>query len=390
MSEDRNHSDGKVRKGGRAKVFYSALDGLRGIAAICVVLFHLANWGGNANWFPRGDLAVDFFFCLSGFVLAHAYSDRLGKSMSYTDFVSARFIRLYPLLLFSVVLASLYFFGKSLLSTELIPTTDIVAATVSASMVLPYLESSVPLSGEGMAFPINGPLWSLFFEFFISFVWAGLFAVLTFRRTLAAAYICAFVLLIGGLSFNDLLLGDETHNFLWGIPRVGVSFALGLIVHHVNQQKWCTMQWPLWVICLGLVAPLMVPRAFGISDLLVDAFFIFAVSPFIVLLGAKVTLEGTMKKVSDIGGELSYPIYVLHFPIFAWTNGTLQTLGVSLPIWQSVALYFVMIMACSWVALIAYDRPVRRLLRQQQKSGRWPVAIQSSVGRLFRRNPAKL
>jgi len=305
--------------------------------------------------------------------------------MTYTEFVLARIIRLYPLLLFSVLLAATFFVGKSFLSSEFVPASDIVASTLTASLVLPYFNSSVPLSVEGAAFPVNGPLWSLFFEFLVSFVWAGFIAILTFRRTLAAAYLCALVLLIGGLNFNDILLGDETHNFFWGIPRVGVSFALGLAVYHIHHQKWCAIKWPEWAICVGLVAPLMLPRIFGLSDILIDAFFMFALSPFIVLVGANLTLKGSLKKVSEIGGEVSYPIYVLHFPIFAWANGSLQTLEIALSTWQSISLYFVLIMICSWCALIWFDRPVRRLLRMQQKSGKWPVAIQTFVRRLFRR-----
>lgn len=370
------------------KVFYSALDGLRGIAAICVVLYHLAEWKDAFNFFPRGDLAVDFFFCLSGFVLAHAYSQRLGRSMTYTHFAITRVIRLYPLLLLSVVIATAYFVGKSILTSEDMPLFDVLAPGAMGAMVLPYFGTSVPLSTVDAAFPSNGPLWSLFFEFFISFVWAAIFAILTFRRTLICAFACAAILLTGGLIHNDLMLGAHTTDFFWGIPRVGVSFFLGLAVYHVHKHHQFNLRWPLWAVCLALILPMMLPRLMGMPDMFLDAFFVFALSPLIVFLGAKVSLTGRMKSVSDIGGELSYPIYVLHFPIFACLNGGLQIFGIELPLIMAISLYFGAIMIGSWFALIWYDRPVRRLLKQQHKSGNWLVAIQSFGDRLFRSKTA--
>ena len=374
----------------RTKVFYSALDGLRGIAAIGVALFHLANWTSVQNFFPRGDLAVDFFFCLSGFVLAHAYSHRLGAGMTFCEFAITRIIRLYPMLLFSVVLATAYFVGKSLLTAEIIPLFDVLASGAAAALVLPYFGSSVPLSGQYEAFPVNGPLWSLFFEFFISFAWAAILAVLTFRRTLALAGLCAVLLLIGAFIHDDLLIGDQTSDFVWGFPRVGVSFMLGLAVHHIHTQKWISLRLPLIVVCVLLILSLMVPRTIGVWDILFDALFVYVISPFIVLTGAAITLSGRLKTAADIGGELSYPIYVLHFPIFAWLNGGLQMAGIMLPIWISITLFFLCIILGSWLAMVWFERPVRRLLNHRKKTKNWPVVIQSNVTRLFRWNVPKL
>ena len=354
----------------RAKVFYSALDGLRGLAAFGVVFFHLANWTDTHNFFPRGDLAVDFFFCLSGFVLAHAYSKRIGKTMGFSKFAVTRIIRLYPMLALSVLVAATFFLGKSLLSSDQIPISDIAASAGTALLVLPYFGSSVPLSGPYEAFPVNGPLWSLFYEFFIGFVWAAAFAFLTFRKTIAFAVICAAILLFGGILHNDLLLGDRTTDFLWGFPRVGVTFALGLLVHHVHTQKMLRLRLPLWAICLLLIAPLTVARGTGLSAVFFDAGFVYILTPAIILMGAEIQLSGAIKKASDIGGELSYPIYVMHFPLFAWMNGAVHMSGLSLPIWVTLLIHFVVITAGSWLALVWFDRPVRRLLTQYQKKQR--------------------
>ena len=72
---------------------FVTLDGLRGIAALAVVTRHAPYF---RNPFFESYLAVDFFFVLSGFVLAHAYGQRLRGNLSILDFVKIRIVRLYP------------------------------------------------------------------------------------------------------------------------------------------------------------------------------------------------------------------------------------------------------------------------------------------------------
>jgi len=314
---------------------------------------------------PEGELAADSCCCLSVLVLAHASSERHGTSMSVAKFAITRISRLYPMRLLSVVIATAYFLGKSLLTPENVPLVDILASGLTGALVLPFFGSSVALSTEHAAFPINGPLWSLFFEFLISFVWASVFAVLTFRRTLVLAFLCAAILLTVGLMRQDLLLGDHSHDFIWGVPRVGVSFFLGLIIYHIHKLRALHLKWPLWAVCLILILPMMLPRTPGVTDVMLDAVFIFALSPMIVLLGAEVSVNQQIKSIADLGGELSYPIYVLHFPIFACLNGAVQIFGLDISALPFITLCFCTIMIGSWLALIWYDRPVRRLLKKE-------------------------
>ena len=72
---------------------FVSLDGLRGIAAIAVMLFHV-----SLGYMPGGSLAVDFFFCLSGFVIALAFGKRFANGLSFRAFAKARFARLYPMM----------------------------------------------------------------------------------------------------------------------------------------------------------------------------------------------------------------------------------------------------------------------------------------------------
>src|SRR3954467_15120146 len=95
----------------RTKQHFEILDGLRGIAALAIVTFHFMEWvysDYSKNFIGHGFLAVDFFFCLSGFVIGYAYDDRI-KKMGITEFFKSRFIRLHPLVIAGSVLGLLAF-----------------------------------------------------------------------------------------------------------------------------------------------------------------------------------------------------------------------------------------------------------------------------------------
>ena len=90
------------------------LDGLRGVASLVVVAFHLfeAHAASHADQIiNHGYLAVDFFFVLSGFVIGYAYDDRWGR-MTYRDFFKRRLIRLHPMVVMGMLIgAAAFSFG---------------------------------------------------------------------------------------------------------------------------------------------------------------------------------------------------------------------------------------------------------------------------------------
>ena len=106
MEEDekKNLSEENKRMLLRSKQRYEILDGLRGVAAIIVIIFHffeLYSFGNPAKQIVNhGYLAVDFFYVLSGFVIGYAYDDRWDR-MSYWDFYKRRLIRLHPMVIIS-------------------------------------------------------------------------------------------------------------------------------------------------------------------------------------------------------------------------------------------------------------------------------------------------
>jgi len=144
---------------------FEVLDGLRGMAALAVVIFHFMELiapDSNHNFIGHGFLAVDFFFCLSGFVIAYAYDGRIGK-LGLAEFFRSRLVRLHPLVVCGSVLGLLGFYIKSFIA----PPQQIGGLR----MTVLFLWSIFLIPCPAMAsryfnnFGLNAPAWSLFWEY---------------------------------------------------------------------------------------------------------------------------------------------------------------------------------------------------------------------------------
>lgn len=151
------------------QVRYEALDWLRGLAAIGVMFFHFSIIGLHIA--PHGYLAVDLFFILSGFVMSHAYSDRL-SSMKFSIFLKIRLIIILPLSVIGLLAGTSYFlFRYYIQAKSQYNLHDIISGTVFNLFLFP--KPWVTPTPTDTIFPSNTPLWSLSLEVFINFLWAA-------------------------------------------------------------------------------------------------------------------------------------------------------------------------------------------------------------------------
>jgi len=176
----------------KTKQHFEILDGLRGIAALAVVTFHfmeMAYSDYSQNFIGHGFLAVDFFFCLSGFVIGYAYDDRIGK-MGVVEFFKSRLIRLHPLVILGSVLGLLTFlfdpFGGH---PELYSAGKIALIFVCSIFLIPF-----PVISERAFnfFGLNAPAWSLFWEYVANIIYAFILCRLSRRWLLILTILAAF------------------------------------------------------------------------------------------------------------------------------------------------------------------------------------------------------
>ncbi|MGI4777686.1 MAG: acyltransferase family protein [Janthinobacterium lividum] len=345
----------------RRRVFH-ALDAARGVAALVVVLYHLPI-AFRGPFFGSGDLAVDFFFGLSGFVLAHAYLVRLASGrMSVRDFIIARVVRLYPLYLVSLLTLLVLLAGMKLAGLPTLWSATAMAGKLPfALLMLP----SPALDPHAYLYPFNIAAWSIFLELAINLLFVlvcGYVSRPWFRWTLIGV---SGAMLAAQLAVQDVLGGSAWNTLAAGILRVCFSFFLGIQIHEWLQKRPATKPirsgWCLLALAV-LLATVCAPERHWLK-----LAAIFGVFPALMLvLGASDVPRGLAGTALRKLGVLSYAIYMMHGPIlygWLWLYLTPDTQPS-----RSVAL-MVPILGCTvlaaWLADRWFDTPIRAWVNQR-------------------------
>ena len=349
------------------KEHFEVLDGLRGSAAFLIVIFHLFNYAFGFNsslsLVRHAYLAVDFFFGLSGFVVAYAYDDRWTR-MSIPQFFRIRLIRLHPMVLLGATLGLLGYlfdpFGKAVNHTA---APMLLLAYVTSLLLLP----SPPVGGrpeETQA--LNGPAWSLMQEYLGNIAYA-----LILRRlraiTLGIIFGLSGLLLIGVANTKGSLDGGWGYPEIWMAPlRLTVSFVMGLWLYRV-QARIRRPKIGLLTLSLVLVVVFQMPKFSNVSGFslngLYDAACVLLLFPLIILCGAHSEAGAGMMRLCKFSGKLSYPLYITHIPfVYVLANfaHTRHPAKIVVLIWIFLVLPFAI--AVAWLALKYVDEPVRAWL----------------------------
>lgn len=334
------------------------LDLMRAVAALCVVLVHSTLLFGQ-NLAPGAHLAVDFFFALSGYVIAHAYDD---QHMGVRVFMLRRAIRLYPLYAVGLSLGLLQALALWGLGRTSMTGSDIALSGLLNAVYLPS-----PFGAESDAlFPLNGPSWSLFFELLINW----LYATAIYRRS---AFMGAVVLLGGAVLLAAVARhGSADLGWQWtemhvGLAKVMCSFTLGVMLRR------CVTPCP-WVLrgpALGCaLAILMLVMLFPVPERLrawVDAVFIFGISPLLVWVGASAVLGDRMGRWAKTLGGASYGLYITHLPLVFAAGFVGHKVGV--PAWVLGSGFVLAVLGWAvWLERV-WDRPARKWLSRKLVSG---------------------
>jgi len=341
------------------KHHFEILDGLRGVAALAIVLFHFMEivYVPVDNFIAHGFLAVDFFFCLSGFVIAYAYDDRIGK-MGVVEFFKSRLIRLHPMVVFGSVLGLLAFlfdpFGGNV---QLYSVGQIILIFLASVFLIPYpamMERSFNLFG------LNAPAWSLFWEYVANIVYAFILSKLSRRFLFLLLVIAAASLFFVGYRSGSLLGGWAGENFRDGGARISYSFIAGMLVYRSNWIIRSRLGFPALagLLILAFLMPFN-PAWTWITEPLVVIFYF----PLLVALGAGATLTPGLKKVCVFSGKISYPLYMTHYSVM-WIFGKYysQYKPATSQLFFIVTAGIILLAGFAWLVMKFYDIPVRKYL----------------------------
>ncbi len=406
------------------KPHYLLLDGLRGAAALMVLWYHVfegfAFAGGTAiETFNHGHLGVDFFFMLSGFVISYAYDDRWKKcrdvtpvasqnvtpvasnvnsqanSLSIWTFFKRRLIRLHPMVVMGVVIGLITYLlqgGVQWDGTQVSFHWIMVAFFLGMCLIPVYPGAPYDVRGNGEMYPLNGPSWSLFFEYIGNILYALFIRRLSNKML---ALLCgatgllwvAFVVFdVSGYDMIGIGWTLDTVNFFGGLLRMLFPFTLGMLMarrFNVKRQKTKdesqivqqptanSQQSVFWISVVVLFVLFSMPYIPKTGNVSVNGIYelacIICVFPLIIWFGAAANITNAFTtKICKFLGDISYPLYIVHYPVmylfYSWLiKNELYTLGET---WQVVILVMAVNIALAYACLKLYDEPVRKRLNK--------------------------
>nr|WP_275692911.1 acyltransferase [Burkholderia sp. Ax-1719] len=347
------------------------MDGLRGFAAMIIVMYHCNDWFSPV-YIDSGYLVVDLFFVMSGFVIASAYDRKLAPGgIGAHRFMRLRLVRLYPLYLLGTLLGT----AGLLLRMPHSEWHLIVSALPLALLMLPCPIAMQSPDGTipGFLYPLNEPSWSLFFELLANTVYAFCFRFLSTRVLLALVSAAALLLVAKAVRSDTGSIngGWARVNAYFGVVRVAYGFFLGVLLFRLHSGRRRTSN----VVAVGIVVLFLLIFLVPVPPALEAVFtlsVVLFVIPALVWAGASFEPSRWVRAVLLFFGTASYSLYMLHLPV---TN-MIRATHVALPeasllqtVLTDVGLMLFLVLLAAF-AEKRYDGPIRRRLLRGVSGGR--------------------
>lgn len=374
-----------------SKPRFEILDGLRGVAALIVVAFHLFETysaGPDYQILNHGYLAVDFFFLLSGFVIGYAYDDRWGR-MTTWDFFKRRLVRLQPMVILGSLIGAFWFYFSAAPGFELVmqtPWWKLFLVMLMGCLMIPT-PPSMDVRGWQEINSLNGAQWSLLWEYIANVLYA--LVVRRFSTVVLGVFVFLSAFLTVDLALNldvsGLLavrsyarytviggFGLTPDQIYIGVCRLFYPFFAGLLLYRLGKCRIClrrgAMLWCSLAVAVTLVVPHVGGEAHPWLNGLYCAVVILFVYPLVVAAGAGSPLKGRKTTaVCRFLGTISYPLYITHYPmIYVQMNWAARHADAPLSthVWVAVSI-FVAAIAVAYASVKVYDMPVRTWLSEK-------------------------
>ncbi len=346
------------------KTHYEILDGLRGVAALVVVIFHfmeiiITNF--SVNLIAHGFMAVDFFFCLSGFVIAYAYDYKL-PNIGLKQFFKLRLVRLQPLVVLGGILGLLAFLFTPIgNSAGTYSTWQISLLFLATIFVIPY-----PVMEDRYfnLFGLNAPAWSLFWEYIANIVYALVLVKLPKKVLPVLTFVSAGFIIYIAKTHGNTLGGWDGSTFWHGGARIMYSFLAGMCIFRfqlIIKNKLGFLPLTL-LLMLAFLAPYN-----EAWNWVTEPFIILFYFPLTISLGAGSLQSSSQQKLCNLSGKISYPLYITHYFVM-WSFGSYYNdnkPGTDTLLWLVPSIIVVQLLV-AYLAMKFYDLPIRQWLMKRK------------------------
>jgi len=345
---------------------FSVLDGMRGGAAFFVLIRHTGPLWDNLN-IIHSYIAVDLFFIMSGFVLSHAYDEKLRTgALSVRQFFILRLIRIYPLYFIAAIIGTINLFagiGSGQAEYHRPPISDFSSSTILTLFLLPS-----KIGGNDYLFPLNPHFWSLFFELFANLLYAALRSVLTTSVLIVLSVLFALGVAYSAIRHDGLDMGYywDIRPFAFATIRACSGFFIGLLLHRIYMKKPAIITSNLLsVLALVVMSAILANRVTGSLHGIADCVAAIILFPLLVLASAYVAPTGPFLRSFTFIGMASYPIYLLHPVLGRWFFASWQASFGSMAQTGTPFLgvfFTVLIFTIAYFLDVFFDLPIRRRL----------------------------
>jgi peptidoglycan/LPS O-acetylase OafA/YrhL len=349
----------------QARRAYDTLDGMRAIGAFLVVTRHVPDFFGGFHA-PESFLAVDLFYLVSGFVIAHAYGERLKAGGFVWGFFKTRVIRLYPLYIVGLALGTLV--AVMSITTDPHPFWNWPKLAVALGTGL-FMIPSMPGLTAGSS--LDGPVWTLLYELIANMVYAVFARFMNIATLLGIMLVSAVGLVFAEFHFGKLDVGFGATDQWAALARVGFSFFAGVLVFRFHDSRPIKAEWASWL----LMAALTLMLAFRPSREVTPWYelgMIIVGFPVLLALAARFEPGALSSRAFGFLGLMSYGVYIIHQPIGHLARRTFEKV-VELPDgWAALpwAVGFLAFLVAVAAALDQWwDAPVRKALRARFLAG---------------------
>jgi peptidoglycan/LPS O-acetylase OafA/YrhL len=348
---------------------YRVLDSYRFIAASLICLYHfnkadVLGLAALSPFFINLSLMVDFFFVLSGFVIARTYLDQMSGLHSYGQFMWKRFARLYPLHLLTLLVGIAG--GMVIGADKLQPGTNPEIFSTTAIIANLTLTHSLGVTNYGS---FNIPSWSISAEMFV-YALFPLFALMITRLhalvnlALVALYVTALILVREALGLRPWTIAWYDGGALRAVP----TFFAGAMIAHLLAGRWKRFAPPMALAHLAVALTALLMHLNWSAELVLIGF------AGVVLLTAAAEQHGAASRLQKRTwvylGDASYSLYMWHMPLKVGIFAVMAKLfGTGLaPMWGAALLSFGLSLGVALLCYRFFEMPARRAL-----TGLWPA-----------------